>query len=156
MGILGKVGSGYLADRVPPHLVLAGVFLTEAAGLTVLIATESIVGVAAFVLVFGYAMGGIVALQPLVVVHYFGQASVATIVGAMTAFSSLFMAVGPVFAGFMHDLLDSYTLAYLVFIGVDCFAALLVLLMRPPQARQRAPIGPEGDRVLPAEVPGRA
>jgi OFA family oxalate/formate antiporter-like MFS transporter len=142
MGIFGKVGSGYLADRVPPHLVLTGVFLMEAVGLTVLIATDSIAGVAAFVLIFGYSMGGLVALQPLVVVHYFGQASVATIVGAMTAFSSLFMAVGPVFAGFMYDLLDSYTLAYLVFIGVDCFAALLVLLMRPPRVRERAPIGP--------------
>jgi MFS family permease len=141
MGIFGKVGSGYLADRVPPHLILAGVFLMEAMGLTVLIATDSIAGVAAFVLIFGYSMGGLVALQPLVVVHYFGQASVATIVGAMTAFSSLFMAVGPVFAGFMYDLLDSYTLAYLVFIGIDCFSALLILLMRPPRVRERAPIG---------------
>jgi sugar phosphate permease len=138
MGILGKVGSGYMADRVPPHLVLAGVLLMEAVGLTVLIATESTAGVAAFVLIFGYSMGAVVALQPLVVVHCFGLTSVATIVGAMTAFSSLFSALGPVFAGFMHDLLGDYTLAYVVFIVIDCFAALLVLFMRPPQLPERA------------------
>jgi MFS family permease len=131
MGIFGKVGSGYLADRVPPQRILAGVFLMEAIGLTALISTNSVVGVAAFVLIFGYSMGAVVALQPLVVVYYFGLASVATIMGAMTAFSSIFMAVGPVFAGFMHDLLGSYTLAYLVFISVDCVACLLVLLMGP-------------------------
>lgn len=142
LGILGKVGSGYLSDRVQPHLVLAGVFLMEAVGLTVLIATDSMVGVAAFVLIFGYSMSAVVALQPLVVVHYFGLASLATIVGAMTAFSSLFSALGPIFAGFMHDLLGNYTLAYLVFIGIHCFAALLVLLMRPPQLREAAPIAP--------------
>jgi len=131
MGILGKIGSGHLADRMPPHRVLAGVFLMEAVGLAALISTDSVVGIVAFVLIFGYAMGAVVALQPLVVLHYFGMASVGTILGAMTAFSSVFTAVGPVFAGFMHDLLGSYTLAYMVFIGVNCVAALLVLLIGP-------------------------
>lgn len=135
MGILGKVGSGHAADRVAPPLVLAAVFLMETVGLLILIATDSIFGVAAFVLIFGYSMGAVVALQPLVVVHYFGITSVATILGAMTAFSSLFTAFGPVFAGVMHDWLGNYTLAYLIFAGVNCFAALLVLLMRPPRVR---------------------
>lgn len=155
MGIFGKVGSGYLADRMPPHLVLAGVFLMEAVGLSVLIATESMAGVAAFVLIFGLSMGAVVALQPLVVVHYFGLASVATIVGAMWAFSSILMALGPVFAGFMYDLLGSYTLAFVIFIGVDCFAALLVLLMRPPRVPEGARAGPRRDRPLSAEAAER-
>ncbi len=139
MGIMGKVGSGYMADRMAPHLVLAAVFLMEAVGLTVLIATESAVGVAAFILVFGYSMGAVVALQPLVVAHCFGPASVATIVGAMTAFSSLFSALGPVFAGFMYDLLGSYTSAFLVFIGLDCLSLVLALFIRPP--RLPVPVG---------------
>jgi MFS family permease len=139
MGILGKVGSGYLSDRMSPRLVLVSVFLMEAVGLTVLISTESTLGLTAFVLIFGYSMGGVVALQPLVVVHYFGLASLATIVGAMTAFSALFMALGPIFAGFMHDLLGDYTLAYIIFIAVDCLAALLVFLIRPPRMPQPAP-----------------
>ena len=141
MGIFGKVGAGYLADRVPPHRVLTGVFLMEAVGLAVLISTDSAIGIAAFVLIFGYSMGAVVALQPLVVVYYFGLASVATILGAMTAFSSIFMAVGPVFAGFMHDWLDSYTLAYVVFISVDCLAALLVLLIGTRPLGNGAPVG---------------
>jgi MFS family permease len=131
MGILGKVGAGHLSDRVPPHRVLVVVFLLEAVGLGALISTDSVVGIVAFVLIFGYAMGAVVALQPLVVAHYFGLTSVATVLGAMTAFSGLFSAAGPVFAGFMHDLLGSYTLAYLVFISIDCVAALLILLIGP-------------------------
>ncbi|MGB6838485.1 MAG: MFS transporter [Dehalococcoidia bacterium] len=142
MGILGKVGSGYLSDRMSPRLVLVSVFLMEAVGLTVLISTDSTLGLAAFVLIFGYSMGGVVALQPLVVMHYFGLASLATIIGAMTAFSALFMALGPIFAGFMYDWLGNYTLAYIIFIAVDCFAAFLVLLMRPPRMPERAPAGP--------------
>jgi OFA family oxalate/formate antiporter-like MFS transporter len=138
MGVLGKVGSGYIADRIAPHLVLAGVFVMEAVGLTVLITTESAAGVAAFVLIFGFSMGAVVALQPLVVAHFFGSTSVATVVGAMTAFSGLFSALGPIFAGFMHDLLGNYTLAFLVFIGVDLLAVLLVLFVRPPRLPARA------------------
>jgi sugar phosphate permease len=133
MGILGKVGAGYLADRVAPPFVLASVFVMEAVGLTALISNESTAGVVVFVLVFGYSMGAVVALQPLVVVHCFGLASMATIFGAMTAFSGFSSALGPIFAGFMRDALGDYTLAYLVFIGVDCFAALLVLPVRPPR-----------------------
>jgi MFS family permease len=142
MGVLGKVGSGYLSDRVSPRLVLMSVFLMEAVGLTALISTESTLGLAAFVLIFGYSMGGVVALQPLVVVYYFGLASLATIVGAMTAFSALFSALGPIFAGYMHDWLGNYTLAYSIFIGVDCFAALLILLVRPPRMPERPPAAP--------------
>ena len=148
MGILGKVGSGYMADRVPPNLVLAGVLLMEAVGLAVLISTESLAGVAAFILIFGYSMGAVVALQPLVVLHCFGLTSLGTIVGALTAFSSFFSALGPVFAGFMYDLMGDYTLAFLVFIGIDCFAALLVLFMRPPRLPQR-------EHARPLESPAR-
>jgi cyanate permease len=82
-----------------------------------------------------------VALQPLVVVHYFGISSLATTLGAMTAFSSVFNALGPIFAGTMHDLLGDYTLAYLIFAGINCFAALLVLLIRPPRVRKPAEAG---------------
>jgi cyanate permease len=138
IGILGKVGSGYLADRAAPPLVLAGMFLMETVGLIALITITGMVGVTIFVLVFGYSMGAVVALQPLVLVHYFGIRSIATTLGAMTAFSSLFTALGPVFAGIMHDLLGDYTLAYLIFAGMNCLAALLVLLIRPPRAQGRA------------------
>ncbi len=154
MGVLGKVTSGYLADRVPPQLVLAGVFLMEAVGLTVLISTDSTIGVAAFVLVFGLSMGAVVALQPLVVVHFFGLASVATIVGAMMAFASVFMAAGPVFAGFMHDLLGSYTIAYLVFIIVDCVASLLVLFTGPRPLRKGASVSAGRHGIVSAEAGG--
>jgi predicted MFS family arabinose efflux permease len=152
MGILGKIGSGYLADRVPPYRILTGVFLMEAVGLAILISTDSAIGIAAFVLVFGYSMGAVVALQPLVVVYYFGLSSVATILGAMTAFSSIFMAVGPVFAGFMHDWLDSYTLAYVVFISVDCLAALLVILIGPHPLGNGASVGRGRQWTASAEV----
>jgi len=141
IGILGKVGAGYAADRMAPPLVLAGVFLMETVGLVALIATESMIGVAAFVLIFGYSMGAVVALQPLVIVHYFGINSMATTLGAMTAFSSVFNALGPIFAGTMHDLLGDYNLAYLIFAGINCLAALLVLLIRPPRLRQAAKAG---------------
>jgi sugar phosphate permease len=152
MGVLGKVSSGYLADRLPPHRVLAGVFLMEAVGLTVLISTDSTVGVAAFVLIFGLSMGAVVALQPMVVLHYFGLSSVATIVGAMMAFASVFMAAGPVFAGFMHDLLGNYSLAYLVFISVDCIASLLVLLTGPRPMRKGTELGAGRHRTASVEA----
>jgi cyanate permease len=113
----------------------------ETVGLIALISTESMVGVAAFVLIFGYSMGAVVALQPLVIVHYFGINSMATTLGAMTAFSSVFNALGPIFAGTMHDLLGDYNLAYLIFAGINCLAALLVLLIRPPRLRQAAEAG---------------
>jgi sugar phosphate permease len=138
IGVVGKIGSGYLADRMSPRLVTAGVFLSQAIGLAVLLqAGGSVAGVVVFALVFGYSMGAVVALQPMMAVHCFGMASIATILGAMVAVTSVFNALGPITAGFVYDATGAYTIIFVAYVAIDCLAAgLIYFLGRQPQ---RAP-----------------
>lgn len=134
IGVLGKIGSGYLADRMSPRLVCAWVFLMQAVGLTLLLQSGgSTLGVIAFALIFGYSMGAVVALQPMMAVYCFGMASIATVLGAMVAVTSVFNALGPVTAGFVYDATGAYSLIFIVYIVIDCVAAgLIYFLGRQP------------------------
>lgn len=135
VGVAGKLASGYLCDRLSPRLVLAAVFLMQAAGLAVLLQTDHMAGVGVFVLVFGYAMGAVVALQPLVLASLFGSRGLPTIMGGTTVVTSLTSGFGPMIAGYVRDGTGSYSAAFLAFIAIDLLAAALVLLAVPPHAR---------------------
>ncbi len=134
IGVFGKIASGYLADRVSPRLVAAGVFLMQAVGLAVLLQSGgTVLGVIVFAVVFGYSMGAVVALQPMMAVHCFGMASIATVLGAMVAVTSAFNALGPITAGFVYDATGAYSIIFAAYIGVDCLAAgLIYFLGRQP------------------------
>ncbi len=130
IGVAGKIGSGYLADRMSPRIVSAGVFLMQAVGLAVLLQSgNSWLGVAVFALVFGYSMGAVVALQPMMAVYCFGMPSVATILGAMVAVTSAFNGLGPIMAGFVYDRAGSYTSIFVAYIAIDLIAAALVYFL---------------------------
>jgi predicted MFS family arabinose efflux permease len=130
IGVVGKIGSGYLADRISPRLVTTGVFFSQAIGLAVLLqAGGSVAGVVVFALVFGYSMGAVVALQPMMAVHCFGMASIATILGAMVAVTSVFNALGPITAGFVYDATGAYTIIFAAYVAIDCLAAALIYFL---------------------------
>jgi predicted MFS family arabinose efflux permease len=130
IGVIGKIGSGYLADRISPRLVTAAVFLMQAVGLLVLLRSgSSALGVAVFAIVFGYSMGAVVALQPMMAVYCFGMASIATVLGAMVAVTSAFNALGPITAGFVYDATGAYSIIFVAYILIDCVAAGLVYFM---------------------------
>jgi len=139
VGVLGKIASGYLADRMSPRLVTATVFLMQAVGLAILLQSGgSVLGVALFALVFGYSMGAVVALQPMMAVYCFGMASIATILGAMVAVTSVFNALGPITAGLVYDATGAYSLIFIVYVAIDCLAAGLIYFMGREPARARA------------------
>jgi MFS transporter, OFA family, oxalate/formate antiporter len=137
VGVFGKIASGYLADRMAPRLVAASVFAMQALGLMILVQFPEWPGIVAFTLVFGYSMGAVVALQPMMVVYCFGMTSIATILGAMIAVTSVFNALGPVAAGVAYDISGTYDTIFLLYVGIDCLAALLVCFLgRRPLGRE--------------------
>jgi cyanate permease len=82
-------------------------------------------------------MGAVVALQPMMAVHCFGMASIATVLGAMVAVTSAFNALGPITAGFVYDATGAYSMIFVAYIIIDCLAAGLIYFMG--QQPSRAP-----------------
>ncbi len=132
IGIAGKIGAGYAADRLPPRLVVGAVFLLQACALAILLLVGAAPGLVLFAALFGVSMGSVVALQPLILADYFGLRAFASIMGVVTMFGMVISALGPAAAGFIYDAAGSYTAAFTGFLAIDVVAAALVLSSRRP------------------------
>ena len=128
MGVLGKVSSGYLTDVVSSRIVVSTVF--------VLLQFDSVWGMALFTIIFGFSMGSVVALQPLMVVYCFGAASVAMILGAAGVITWSVNALGPMLAGLMYDLTGTYGPVFLGFAAADVAAAAIIFFFGYPPLQE--------------------
>jgi sugar phosphate permease len=137
IGGVGKLTFGFLADKITAKIGVLICFALQLVGVVLLLNTESEVMMWVFAIVFGFAMGGNVALQPLIVGDFFGIASFATIFGGILLAAAVGSALGPVLAGSMYDAFDSYTLTFTIFvIGYAVAVTALIFARRPKQKTQ--------------------
>jgi sugar phosphate permease len=126
-GILGKVGAGYLGDRMSKVLVGVLFFFFEGLSILFLIAQKPSL-LWPFVIIFGICMGANVVIRPLVIWELFGPSFFGSTYGWAVFFSYFGLAIGAPFAGFIFDQTNSYHGAFVVFIFAYLAAVLLLLL----------------------------
>jgi len=139
VSILGRVAAGYIADRMSVKYVALFFLLLQIAGLLLLLGTSSMAMVWFFVVVFGLAMGGMFALEPLLISEYFGLASFGAIYGGIWVFVSIGFAGGAPLAGYIFDVTGSYDLAFILFIASTLVAMALLLFLKHVKPSQ--PLG---------------
>jgi MFS family permease len=133
VSILGRIGTGYLSDRVPVKYVAALFFVLQAGGLLLLMYPGTQTSVVAFIAIFGSAMGGLFVLEPLVIREYFGADSFASIYGGLWAFETVGWGAGPYITGYIFDRLGSYDLAFMIFLVATLLAVALIMPLRRPR-----------------------
>jgi MFS family permease len=79
----------------------------------------------------GVPMGGIAALQPVLVSEYFGQSAFGTVYGTLILLLTLAAAAGPVIAGRVYDLGAGYQPTLVACVAASGVAALLMWTARP-------------------------
>ena len=90
-----------------------------------------------FAVMVGTFWGGSVALAPSVMADYFGTRSVSGIIGVLYAGVGFGALVGPILAGVVFDLRDSYTIAIIFSIFAPLLAAASVLSAESPERWRR-------------------
>lgn len=144
MGILGKIISGYLADRFQVRFVIMLISFLMALGIYILLNSGSGALLWVFALVFGMSFGGVIAIQSILVAYCFGLASLGSILGAVVLVSDVGFAIGPLLAGYVFDVTGSYDTAFRLFIATCILAGLLVFFVRPPRLEERTlPVYPK-------------
>ena len=133
VSILGRISTGYLSDRVPVKYVVALFFVLQAGGLLTLISSGTQTSIAAFIAIFGSAMGGLFVLEPLVIREYFGLDSFASIYGGLWAFETLGWGAGPYVTGYIFDKTGSYNSAFIAFRIATLLGTVLIMLVRRPR-----------------------
>ena len=129
----GKIGFGFIADKMSPKLTAILCIAMQLVGIVILMFTRSTGMVWFFVIVFGFAMGGNIAVQPLIAGHFFGTASLGTIFGWVLLAGAIGSALGPRVMGAIYDLSGSYSVGMIVFLVAYAVAVAALFFARKPK-----------------------
>ena len=125
---------GYVGDRIPINIAIAIFGFIQAGGFLMAVLVDSIGMAMLFAVVFGAGFGGRNPLTTAIRGEYFGKNAFATITGISSAPMYVFMLSAPLFAGFLFDATQSYTLAFLIIGVLGMMSGVLFFLAKKPTA----------------------
>ncbi len=131
MGGVGKIVFGLLSDKFSPKQVTIICAVMQGVGILILLFAHAMPLVWVYAVFFGFCMGGHLALQPLMVGHFFGIGSFGTIYGIVGMAGAFGSAAGPVLAGMAFDLFGTYQGIFTGCIGLSFMAAIAVYFSTP-------------------------
>ncbi|HUI12377.1 MAG TPA: MFS transporter [Xanthobacteraceae bacterium] len=126
-GIVGRIGSGAIADRIGglPTLMLGSVL--QGAALLLYLLYDGLVSLYVISAVFGLFQGGIVPSYAIIVREYFPAKEAGARIGVILMASLLGMALGGWMSGYIFDLSGSYQAAFLNGLGWNAINGTIVL-----------------------------
>ena len=126
MSIAGRFGLGMVVDRFDPRLAAALSIVSQAAALLVIRQTDSVPVILAASAIFGFSVGNLITLPPLIIHREFSVASFVVVMGLSTAISGTVGALGPALIGVVRGWSSDYDAALLVCIVLQLVAAAIV------------------------------
>jgi MFS family permease len=137
-GLGGRLLLGVLADRLGAKHVLVGGLFVQAMAIATFLAVGRLGEFYALSVVFGLAYGGVMPLYAVLVREYFGVRIMGSMFGAVSAFASLGMALGPLAGGWVYDSFHAYNWLYVGSFAIG-IAAVAVALSFPSVRRPTQP-----------------
>ena len=140
-GIVSRVGSGWIADRIGALRTLLLGSSLQAVALALYLPSEGLASLYTASILFGLFQGGIVPMYALIVRDYFPASQAGTRV-SMVLMSTVFgMALGGWLSGAIFDLSGSYRAAFIHGIGWNLVnIAIAVLLLRRAMRQTLQPV----------------
>ncbi|HEX2215784.1 MAG TPA: MFS transporter [Xanthobacteraceae bacterium] len=130
MAVVGRVGLGFVIDRLDQRVASAASFASQAAALFVMTQTENAGVLLAACAVFGFSVGNLITFPALIIQREFEAASFGTLIALCTAIAQFTYAFGPGLLGLVRDLTGGYAAALFVCLGLK-LAATAIVLIRP-------------------------
>ena len=132
--VLGRVGFGFLADIFQPRYVMAFSMAMVGLGTVVLMSTpENYMVLIVFILIYGVGWGGGATTMNATRAAYFGRKSFGTVSGTMDFFQIFGLVLGPIYAGFIFDVTQSYNIAFASFALSATLAGVVMFFLKPPK-----------------------
>jgi MFS family permease len=127
MAIVGRLGVGMVVDRFDPRFVAAASLVSQAAALLTILQSDSVPIVLAACAVFGFSVGNLITLPPLIIHREFSAASFVVVMGLSNAISGIIGAFGPVVVGMVRGWTGDYDAALALCIVLELAAAVIVV-----------------------------
>lgn len=130
--IIGRLGFGWLADRIEKRFVMAATIGLAGLGALILANVTVWWHLIFFVVTYGIGWGGGATIMSVLRAEYFGRRAFGTISGMMDFVQMFGLVLGPVFAGFVFDVTSSYYIAFMIFAVSGALASAIMLFIKPP------------------------
>ena len=142
MGLTQFIG-GFLANRLPLHLLLATAVAIRTVGLLFLITLHSVPGAHVYAAVFGSGQGLLIVVTTVVWPRYFGRDHLGKIrAGAHTA-TVAGSSIGPFLMGVAYDRFHSFTPPLMLLLVLSLPLAAALTLAGPPRQARTSKSGPK-------------
>jgi len=137
MSVPGRFVFGWLGDRFSKKLLLFLLCLLQGVGIFIFIHATTLPLLYLFVVVYGLGYGGVIPLTIALRADLFGRRNYATIAGISQALSMVGTVSAPIFAGYLYDVTQTYTLAFYIFMGMIILSGVLFLMIPRPTRRAK-------------------
>lgn len=138
MQVVGQLLGGFLGDLVSKRLIVTLNMLMHAAGLLLITYSGALLAVIGFCVLHGSAWGMRGPLMQALRADYFGRSSFGTIMGFSSMVIMLGTMTGPVLAGFLYDLTESYRPGFTIISALAAMGSVFFILASRPALPQRA------------------
>jgi MFS family permease len=137
LGVVSRIGSGFIADRIGglPTLLLGSAL--QGSALLLYALSTSLASLYIVSALFGLFQGGLVPSYAIVIREYFPQAQAGARVGLVLMMTLLGMALGGFLSGVIFDLTHSYRLAFIHGAAWNIVNLIIVLFLFLRSARHR-------------------
>ncbi len=151
--LAGRLGMGWLADRIPKKYVMLLIYLLVAAAIPLLFLTRMHGAIYLFAVVFGIGLGGEYMVIPLMAAELFGVRVLGRAMGVILTGDGVAEALAPVLVGRMHDVTGSYATGFAAVIGFAIAGAIAIAFLPRPSSPPDPLSVPERGDVLSSPSP---
>lgn len=130
-GMGGRIGFGFLGDKLGAKNLLAAGLLIQAFGALGYFFASSLASFYAVAILFGFVYAGTMPLYAVIARENFPLRMMGTIIGGTSMAGSLGMATGPLFGGWIFDTTGNFGWLYIACFGMGIGAFLIALMFRP-------------------------
>jgi MFS family permease len=139
MAVIGRLSLGLVVDRLDPRVVTAGSLVTQAAALFAISQTTDTAILFTACAVYGFSIGNLITLPPLIVHREFEPAAFGRVLGLSTAICGFVSAFGPGLVGFVRGATGGYGAALMLCLTLQLVSAAIVFRRPRGAARRVAP-----------------
>ena len=124
--LVGRLGMGWLADRIPKKYVMLLIYLLVVSAIPLLFLTATPGAIYFFAVVFGIGLGGEYMVIPLMAAELFGVQVLGRVMGIVLTADGVGEAVAPWLVGRMRDAAGSYASGFVALIVCALVGALAI------------------------------
>ncbi len=133
VSIAGRVIIGGIGDKIGYRRALVITFIIMVASLLWLYQAEGLWQLRLVMIIYGFAHGGSLALMAPLLAELFGTRALSSLFGIVLFFGTAGAGTGPIVAGRIYDVTNSYQSAFLIMIIASIVGLILALLLKPIQ-----------------------